>query len=342
MEVAMARGELLRKLFESYKSRKDTEFKKTALEIIAEEKFKNNNQLAEDLQRLINKPSAGPKKEMKRLTNINNLPKDKERLSPLVEVRKLERNLQDIILNKENARSIRKIINEYSKSEVLKMHGILPSYKILFCGPPGCGKTLCSEVVASELGLPMLYTRFDSVVSSYLGETASNLRKIFDYASSGRWVVMFDEFDAIGKARDDQNEHGELKRVVNSFLQILDSFTANSLVIAATNHEQLLDPALWRRFDEIVFFPNPTIAQIRKMVELKFKNFPFSFPLKTSIGKMKNMSYSDVERLCIDSMKSAILESKDKVDSKTFEESYQRQRIRMKIAKEANVKRREK
>jgi len=157
---------------------------------------------------------------------------------------------------------------------ICTLHGFQPATKLLFCGPPGCGKTLCAEIIASELGLPLLYTRFDAIVSSYLGETAANLRKVFEYASSSRWVVLFDEFDAIGKARDDAAEHGELKRVINSFLQLLDGFTAPSILIAATNHEQLLDPALWRRFDEILVFPRPSVHEIRSLLGMKLKKFP--------------------------------------------------------------------
>ncbi len=123
------------------------------------------------------------------------------------------------------------------------------------------------EALSRELGVPLLVVRFDAVVSSLLGETAANLRKVFDYVARGVWVVLFDEFDAIGRSRDDSTEHGELKRVVNAFLQMLDRFSGRSLIVAATNFEQALDPALWRRFDEIVRFERPSRARSRNCLQ---------------------------------------------------------------------------
>jgi len=241
--------------------------------------------------------------------------------------------MEDILLRSENKLVIERVMQEYRKSELLKVHGLRPSTKVLFCGPPGCGKTLCSEIIASELGLPLLYTRFDAIVSSYLGETAANLRKVFDYAASNRWVILFDEFDAIGKARDDTTEHGELKRVVNSFLQLIDNFSAPSVLIAATNHEHLLDPALWRRFDEIVMFPRPSVHEIRTLLLMKLKNFPHTgLDIKTVASKFIGMSHSDVERVCFDAIKAAILEDKPCVDSETFKRAFERQKARVAIA----------
>ena len=126
--------------------------------------------------------------------------------------------------------------------------------RVLMFGPPGSGKTSAAEGLAAELGIPLVVVRLDSLISSYLGETASNLRRVVDYAARAPFVVLFDEFDAIGRNRDDPQEHGELKRVVNAFLQMIEAYSGTSLLLAATNHEQLLDPALWRRFDDVIEF----------------------------------------------------------------------------------------
>lgn len=267
--------------------------------------------------------------------NLTNVPQDRERHMPLIDIRKAEHHLSEIILSPEKMEILDKIIKEYSKSELLSLHGLEPNHKILFCGPPGCGKTLCAEIVAHELRLPLLYVRFDSIVSSYLGETAANLRKVFDFAASGRWVVMFDEFDAIGKARDDQNEHGELKRVVNSFLQMLDSFKSSSLIIAATNHERLLDPALWRRFDEVMYFSCPSLSETKKLIKMKLQNFPYSIDIDNESLKFKRMSYADIERVCFDSIKIAIMDDKDSVSPDIFGLALKRHNVRLKIAKVA-------
>ncbi|MCL6559282.1 MAG: ATP-binding protein, partial [Firmicutes bacterium] len=304
----MARGELLRKLFLSHQRGNEEEFRAAALEVIAEEEKKSNHRLAKDLLRILENGGSSVSGQPFSPGNIGLLPKDRERQTLLVDVRQPNRYLPDILLNKGNKAVIERVLQEYRHAELLRVHGLRPSTKLLFCGPPGCGKTLCSEIIAGELGLPLLYIRFDAVVSSYLGETAANLRKVFDYAANGRWVVLFDEFDAIGKARDDMTEHGELKRVVNSFLQLLDNFNSPSVLIAATNHEQLLDPALWRRFDEIVMFPRPSVHEIRSLLAMKLKNFPHSgLDLKTAASKLKGLSHADVERICFDAIKAAIL-----------------------------------
>jgi len=229
------------------------------------------------------------------------------------------------------------ILDEFRKSEILKTHGLTPKRKLLFCGPPGCGKTLCTEVISGEIGLPLLYTRFDAIVSSYLGETSANLRKVFDYAANGRWIVLFDEFDAIGKARDDSHEHGEIKRVVNSFLQLLDGFHAPSLVIAATNHEHMLDPALWRRFDEIIYFPRPSIHDTRKLLAMTIKNFPhLGLDLKLLASRMKGMSHADIERICFDAIKNCIINDKDHLDQPIMEAALARQRSRLRVTRRAS------
>src|SRR5262249_29942103 len=185
-------------------------------------------------------------------------PRDEARPALLIELCEPRRELQDLVLCHPVRQTLERIILERRKEELLGAHGVRPVSKVLFCGPPGCGKTVAAEALAHELYLPLGTVRFDAVVSSYLGETAANLRKVFDFARSRPLVLFFDEFDAIGKHRTAADEHGELKRVVNSFLQMLDSFRFETLTLAATNHQGLLDSALWRRFDEIVMFPKPT------------------------------------------------------------------------------------
>ena len=332
----MARGELIRKLLLSHMRGNDEEFRSAAMQVISEEENKNNHKLAKDLLRIIENNNAGGLGKPLFPCNGFQVPKDQERQTLLVDIRESDHVMSDILLSKESQAVVERLLLEYRKSELLRVHGMRPSTKLLFCGPPGCGKTLWSEIIAKELGLPLLYTRFDAIVSSYLGETAANLRKVFDYASSGRWVILFDEFDAIGKARDDSTEHGELKRVVNSFLQLLDGFSAPSLVIAATNHEQLLDPALWRRFDEVLLFPKPSTHEIHSLLSMKLKNFPHTgLDLKAAAARFKGFSHADVEHVCFDAIKAAILNDRDSVDQEIFEQARKQHKKRLAIAKEA-------
>lgn len=332
----MARGELIRKLLLSHIRGSDEEFRSAAMQVISEEESKNNHRLARDLLRILENNSSGGLGRPLFPNNGCQAPKDQERQTLLVDIRESEHVMSDILLSKESQSVVNRLLHEYRKSELLRVHGMRPSTKLLFCGPPGCGKTLCSEIIAKEMGLPLLYTRFDAIVSSYLGETAANLRKVFDYAASGRWVILFDEFDAIGKARDDSTEHGELKRVVNSFLQLLDSFTAPSFVIAATNHEQLLDPALWRRFDEVLLFPKPSLDEIHSLLSMKLKNFPHpGLDLKAVSTRFKGFSHADIEHVCFDAIKAAILNDRDSVDQEIFDQALKRHKKRLAIAKEA-------
>ena len=336
----MARGELLRKLFLSHLRREDDGFRAIALEVIAEEERKNNHRLAKDLRKILENGKPLDMPSPATFERREQLPKDLERQVFLVDVRESDRSFDEILLSEDRKILVKRVLEEFRKSELLRIHGLRPATKLLFCGPPGCGKTLCSEIISAELGLPLLYTRFDAIVSSYLGETAANLRKVFDYASQGRWVVLFDEFDAIGKARDDTTEHGELKRVINSFLQLLDGFSAPSLVIAATNHEQLLDPALWRRFDEVVDFPPPNVHDIRSLLAMKLKNFPRTgIDLKLMASRLKGMSHADIERICLDALKAAILANQDNVDQAVFEEAIKRQQNRQAIILDAHKRR---
>jgi SpoVK/Ycf46/Vps4 family AAA+-type ATPase len=268
------------------------------------------------------------------LRDVNGLPRDREKQALLVEVEHPQATLDDIILRPQSRSVLDRIITEYRHYETLRTHGLAPKKKILFVGPPGCGKTLCAKIISNELRLPLLYTRFDAIVSSYLGETASNLRKVFDYTAAGRWLLLFDEFDAIGKRRDDENEHGELKRVVNSFLQLLDGFDSPSLVVAATNHEEMLDPALWRRFDEIVSFPRPSVSEIEQLVFMKLRNFPLTeIDIKKFARSLRGMSHSDIERVCLDAIKSCIIENRPKLDRHAFESAMRQQRERLNICK---------
>lgn len=206
----MASGDLLRKLFQSHQRRDEEAFAHYARQIIAEERQKQHHLLADDLERLFEGsenrngrrvPAVAPRR-------LHELPRDRERDSVLLEERTPTCGLSDIILSSENRCSIEEILREHRRSDVLRTHRLQPRQRLLFCGPPGCGKSLCAEVIAREVDLPLLVVRFDAVISSFLGETAANLRKVFDFAARGAWVLLFDDFDAIGKLRDDPTNMG--------------------------------------------------------------------------------------------------------------------------------------
>jgi SpoVK/Ycf46/Vps4 family AAA+-type ATPase len=331
----MARADLLKRLFRSFSSRDTQAFIEAAREIIEEERKKHHPVVANELERII-RNGAGTPRNATSLATFDSPPRDADRHTSLLEIRQPDRHLDDLVLKDSMRASLQRVMREFSEWEVLEANGLSPTQRVLFCGPSGCGKTAAAEAMATELGLPLLYVRFDSVVSSLLGETAANLRKVFDYASRGQWVVLFDEFDAIGRSRDDATEHGEIKRVVNSYLQIMDGFTGRSLVISATNFEASLDPAVWRRFDEVLRFEKPTTEQVMCLVRKLLKPLRFDSGQVQTIGeRLESATFADAERVCLDIRKECAMRGKKTVTVRDVEEAIERYLYRQSVLKKA-------
>lgn len=210
-------------------------------------------------------------------------------------------------MSTENVRLFTGLLREFRKSDQIKQHGLPVRSKLLFCGPPGCGKTLCAEVFAHELGLPLFVVQLDRLMSSYLGETATNIRKIFEFARRQPCVLFLDEFDAIARSRDDGGEHSELRRVVNSLLLFIDQIQPSGFLLAATNLDQSLDPAVWRRFDEVVWFDAPDERMTRKFLTNAFKNVKADFVPAEQASTVKGYSYAELDKICTQSIKLSIL-----------------------------------
>ena len=221
--------------------------------------------------------------------------------------------LTELVLSDQNRSVLDEILLEYNYMDRLASFGMRPADRILFYGPPGTGKTLSAEVLASELGRHLVILRVDTVISSFLGETASNLRAIFEFIEKQPFVVLFDEFDAIGRERSDVSEHGEIKRVVNAFLQMMDAYRGKSILIAATNHEGDLDRAVWRRFDEVLRFDLPNLEQIRRLLEIKLRSVRREFEIDDPklAPAFKGMSHADIERVIRRAIKEMILAGKE-------------------------------
>ena len=190
--------------------------------------------------------------------------------------------------------------------------------KLLFCGPPGCGKTLCAEVFAAELGLPLYIVKIDRLISSYLGETATNIRKIFEFARKQPTVLFFDEFDALARARSEDGEHSELRRVVNSLLIFIDRIQPKGFLVAATNFDQSLDSAIWRRFDEVIWFDRPDRRMAARFLRMKFKNVPLQFDPEAHLDGLDGYSYAELERICVQAIKASIIDQRKQVSEKDF------------------------
>ena len=308
----MARGELLKKLLSSY-GRED-EFRAIAEQIILEEENKKNSVLAKTLRRALD-GGVGNLSGVKGLSPLLPL---SDPANDFVERIEPTATHQDISLSAENVRVFQGLLKEFRRGDEIRKRGLPLRSKLLFCGPPGCGKTLCAEVFASELGLPLFVVKLDRLISSYLGETATNIRKIFEFARKRPCVLFLDEFDALARSRGDSSEHNELRRVVNSLLLFIDRMQPKGFLVAATNLDKSLDPAIWRRFDEVLWFERPTAALIAHYLKLKFKNVPLDFSLLKHAAAFEGFSYAEIERVCIMSMKWSIIHDHNHVMESDF------------------------
>jgi SpoVK/Ycf46/Vps4 family AAA+-type ATPase len=310
--MAMARGELMKKLLASYG--RDEEFRAIAEQIIDEEEKKNNRVLARSLRRTLEAARSRPATP-KALAPLLPFP---EAAADFIERVEPTHSKMDIVLSATNVRLLLGLMKEFRRGDDIRRHGLPVRSKLLFCGPPGCGKTLCAEVFSGELGLPLFVVKLDRLISSYLGETASNVRKIFEFARKQPCVLLFDEFDALARARDDGGEHNELRRVVNSLLLFIERIQPKGFLIAATNLDHALDPAIWRRFDEVVWFEKPSRRLIERFLHLKFKNVETAFDPTSRSSALEGYSYAEIERVCLQAIKSMIVDRRKLVQERDF------------------------
>lgn len=312
--VRMAKADQIKKLIASYG--RPTDFRAAAMSIIDDEHRKGHTPLAASLKRVLDASvqSATPGAPSS-LTNIDLLA---DPAGELVDVTEPQRALADIVLGSEARASFDRLIEEQTRADELRRHRLPVRSKLLFCGPPGCGKTLGAEVIAKELDLPLLTARIDTLISSLLGQTATNLRRLFDYAARRPCVLFLDEFDALARSRTDSGEHNELRRVVNSLLGMIDRHQSRGVLVAATNLEIALDSAIWRRFDDVVAFEPPARPEILALLTLVFKNFPVNFELEASAPKLAGFSYAEIERVGLEAIKTAVLKKRKAVTETDF------------------------
>lgn len=308
----MSSGKTLRQLIKAGAAGDLDAFRQVSTEVIREERLKQHHLLANDLEQILYRQST-PHATSNLSRLMPAIPTDKERGLPLLDIRQPHRSLEELILPHLTQTAIDELLEEHRRHDVLRSYGMRASGKILFFGPPGCGKTLAAEVIACELDLPLAIVRLDALVSSYLGETAANLRKVFDFIAQYPLVALFDEFDALGKERADNAEHGELRRVVNAVLQMMDAYQGKGLIIAATNHEQILDSAVWRRFDDTLEFPLPTPELLPQVLKLKLRGVRRQFEIDESEATTLfiGMSPADIERVARRAIKRMILRNQE-------------------------------
>ncbi len=243
----------------------------------------------------------------------------------------------DLVVSPANVRVLTEVVQEVRQADDLRRHGLKPRSKLLFCGPPGCGKTLCAEVLAAELKLPLVVARLDAIITTYLGETASNLRKVFEAASALPVVLFLDEFDALARARTDSNEHSEIRRVVNSLLMMIDRYEGRGILVAATNLAETIDEAAWRRFDEVLLFDRPNARQVASTLKIKLRNYPIKIDPLKYVEQLKGFSYAEIERVCLTAIKRSILDHHGTVNDNIFQRAIDSERRRAAVRKGASV-----
>ena len=302
----MANTDQIKALIRSHAEGDDSRFYSVALQMAAQSALQGHSRLAEELRALVDEakekgfalpksnmiPISQPKGELSGLLSLS-YPKD--RLSSLI--------LPDVIMH----RLERIVIEQRQKAKLIK-HGLAPRKKILLFGPPGTGKTLTASALAGELHLPLYAILFDGLITKYMGETAAKLRLIFDSIDKVRGVYFFDEFDAIGSQRNGTNDVGEIRRVLNSFLQFLEQSNSESLILAATNNADLLDKALFRRFDDVIQYhiPDKTLAIEafkNRLAIIKRKSLDYDQLAEAS----KSLSFAEISKVCEDAVKRVVL-----------------------------------
>lgn len=312
----MTSNELIKQLIISFNSKDSEAFVNATREYIEREKRMKHTQVANELEKVLFEKSVSANSfTERRFKNSLPIPRDSEKGFPLLEIRQCDDDWEKLILSENIKSQLEQIVKEFKDADILATYNLKYKQKILLCGKPGTGKTFTARIISSLLRIPLIYVRFDAIISSYLGETASNLRKVFDYIEQGIWIVLFDEFDIIGKNRDDIHEHGEIKRVVNNFLQMLDNFNGKSIIFAATNHQYMLDPAIWRRFDDVVWYQLPDSKTRGLLLEQFLRPMRRADEINTQIiAEMTDfLSPADIKMISEEAMKLSIIDSRNKL-----------------------------
>jgi SpoVK/Ycf46/Vps4 family AAA+-type ATPase len=300
----MARSDLLLNLVKAGVNGDTGTFRRTVDAIVAEERGKQHNVLADQIERVV------------RITNgnaLSNAPRHvsegSQRAKDFISEIMPRRKLDDLVLPDTTQLATRQLIEEQQRSGILRSHSLEPRHRILLVGPPGNGKTTLAEAIAESLAIPLFVVRYEGMIGSFLGETAARLKRVFEYARTTPCVLFFDEFDAVGKERGDKYETGEIKRVVTSLLMQIDDLPSYVVVIAATNHSELLDRAVWRRFQLRLPLPSPTQKQLTQFLQQLADKADLKLGVSASriTKSLGRASYAEAEEFLLNVMRRVIL-----------------------------------
>ncbi|RPI77809.1 MAG: ATP-binding protein [Desulfobacteraceae bacterium] len=303
----MATAEQIKALIRSYSAEDQERFFSIALQVAAHEAQQGHGALAHDIRDIVDKA---------RRQKGGVLIKFPQDMRGLVLSENPETPKAALVLPHDLMNRIERIMHEYRQQHRLKTHGLSHRRKIMLIGPPGTGKTMTARVLAHELRLPLFTIQVDRLVTKFMGETSAKLRQIFDLIQRELGVYLFDEFDAIGGERSLENDVGEMRRVLNTFLQFIEQDSSDSVIVAATNSPKLLDRALFRRFDDVLYFEQPESEERKLLMQNVIGPFLSpAIPWQTVLTESEGLSQAEIDRACRDAVKQAILEEKEKVDT---------------------------
>lgn len=318
----MASANQLKLLIKSYINKDNRKFLTTVLQIAAHEAKIGHANFADELRNLVEKAklsnlddenSTYPK-VLSSSTALTNHPS-----TDLFTVSHPTVSLKEIILSDSVKLKVLRFLDENKNSKKIRQFGLTPRRHLMLYGPPGTGKTMTAAVIAHELSFPLFTVRMDSLITKFMGETSAKLRSIFDYIAQHKGVYLFDEFDTIGSKRSMINDVGEIRRVLNTFLQLLDDHRSDSLIITATNHKEILDSALYRRFDDVIEYELPVEESLTKLIESKFVSYELEIQNFSLITKSaEGLSYAEISKSCDDSIKHSIIKNSKIVKQATL------------------------
>lgn len=309
----MASGNQLKALVQSYIDGDDDRFLSVAMQVAAHEARLGHGKLATELREAVDKA-----KRRRGAASLVSISQPRGELANLLEVTNPSNRLSDMIVEPELAKQLERVIREQRIAGRILDHGLSPRRKLLLVGPPGTGKTMTASVLAGELGLPLLQIRLDGLITRFMGATAAKLRQIFDATHRTHGIYFFDEFDAIGSGRDLTNDVGEIRRVLNSFLLMIEQDRSHSLVVAATNHPDILDRALFRRFDDILHYELPDATQAATLLRTRLQSNSARVCWKTLGEEAYGLSCAEVVRAANDALKDALINGHRKCQEGTI------------------------
>lgn len=311
----MEKGEIIatvdqiKALISAHYEQDNERFKTAALRIAASETRAGHSKVGREITAIVDSAS-NTKGNIINLANKDNL----------FLVSFPETRLSDLVVSPTISGKIERLLSEYRQREKLASFGLTCRRKVLLEGEPGTGKTMTASIIASELNLPLFIVQTDKLITKYLGETSVRLRQIFETISNNRAVYLFDEFDAIGADRSRDNEVGEMRRILNSYLQFIEADNSQSVIIAATNNRKMLDQALFRRFDDVLHYELPTIDEVRHLVSNRTGAYDPTLTIRDeTAAELSRLCQADITRLCEDAIKESLLS-----DSALHDELFQR------------------